>query len=68
MLYKLGSSDQKFDKLEPVSFKDFSSFGNLEKDLEELAAKSMPMFYLRMPAYCQYSKNDNIKQKQISMR
>lgn len=41
MLYKLGSSDEKFDKLEPVAFKDFSSFGNLEKDLEELIAKSI---------------------------
>ena len=41
MLYKLGSSDGKFDKLEPVAFKDFSSFGNLEKDLEELIAKSI---------------------------
>lgn len=41
MLYKLGSSNGKFDKLEPVGFKDFSSFGNLEKDLEELIAKSI---------------------------
>ena len=41
MLYKLGSSDGKFDKLETVKFKDFSSFGNLEKDLEELIAKSI---------------------------
>ncbi|WYD81845.1 MAG: hypothetical protein V8K32_05545 [Candidatus Electrothrix gigas] len=41
MLYKLGSSNEKFDKLEPVVFKDFSSFGNLEKDLEELIAKSI---------------------------
>jgi hypothetical protein len=41
MLYKLESSNGKFDKLEPVAFKDFSSFGNLEKDLEELIAKSI---------------------------
>jgi len=41
MLYKLGSSDRKFDRLEPVAFKDFSSFGNLEKDLEELIATSI---------------------------
>ena len=41
MLYKLGSSSGKFDKLEPVVFKDFASFGNLEKDLEELIAKSI---------------------------
>ena len=33
MLYKLGSSSGRFSKLEPVAFKDFSSFGNLEKDL-----------------------------------
>ena len=41
MLYKLGLSSGKFDKLEPVAFKDFESFGNLEKDLEELIAKSI---------------------------
>lgn len=41
MLYKLGSSNETFDRLEPVAFKDFSSFGNLEKDLEELIAKSI---------------------------
>jgi len=40
MLYKLGSSNGIFDRLEPIEFKDFSSFGNLEKDLEELIAKS----------------------------
>ena len=41
MLYKLGSSNGIFDRLEPIEFKDFSSFGNLEKDLEELIAKSI---------------------------
>ena len=41
MLYKLGSTNGKFDKLEPVTFKDFSSLGNLEKDLEELIASSI---------------------------
>jgi hypothetical protein len=41
MLYKLDSLDGKFDRLDPVEFKDFSSFGNLEKDLEELIAKSI---------------------------
>lgn len=41
MLYKLGSSGGNFDKLEPVAFKDFSSFGKLEKDLEDLIAKSI---------------------------
>jgi hypothetical protein len=28
MLYKLRSTDGTFDRLEPVAFKDFSSFGN----------------------------------------
>lgn len=41
MLYKLLSTDGKFDKLEPLAFKDFSSFSNLEKDLEELIAASI---------------------------
>jgi len=41
MLYKLGSTNGKFDKLEPLTFKDFSSFGNLERDLEELIASSI---------------------------
>ena len=41
MLYMLSSSDEKFNKLEPVAFKDFSSFGNIEKDLEDLIAKSI---------------------------
>jgi len=41
MLYKLGSSNGKFDKLEPVAFKDFSCFDHLEKDLEKLIAKSI---------------------------
>ena len=41
MLYKLSSSDGKFKELEPVEFKDFSSYGNLEKDLEELIANSI---------------------------
>jgi len=41
MLFKLGSTAGKFDKLKPVGFKDFSSFGNFEKDLEELIAKNI---------------------------
>ena len=41
MLYKLGSSDGKFDKLEPVQFKDFSNFGIPEKELEELIANNI---------------------------
>lgn len=52
MLYKLGSSDGKFDKLEPVPFKDFSSYGKLEKELEELIAKELPEnFYKLMPIF-----------------
>lgn len=41
MLYRLRSTDGKFDRLEPIVFKDFSSFGNLEKDLEDLVAASI---------------------------
>ncbi len=41
MLYKLNSTNSKFDKIEPVAFKDFSSFGRLEKDLEELIAQNI---------------------------
>lgn len=41
MLYKLRSTDGKFDRIEPVGFKDFASIGHLEKDLEELIASSL---------------------------
>ena len=41
MLYKLNSTNGKFDKLEPVAFKNFSSFGNMERDLENLIANSI---------------------------
>lgn len=41
MLYKLGSTNGTFDRLEPIPFKDFSDFGQLEKDLEELIARSI---------------------------
>jgi hypothetical protein len=41
VLYKLRSSNDNFDRLEPVAFKDFSSFKNLEKDLEDLIANSI---------------------------
>jgi hypothetical protein len=41
LLYKLQSTAGKFDKLEPIAFKDFSFFGNLEKDLEDLIAKNI---------------------------
>lgn len=41
MLYKLSSTNGTFDRLEPVAFKDFSSFGQLEKNLEDLIAGSI---------------------------
>ena len=41
MLYKLGSTDGKFDTLEPIAFKNFSSFRNHEKDLENLIARNI---------------------------
>lgn len=41
MLYKIEESNDIFEKLEPVEFKDFSSFGKLEKDLENLIADSI---------------------------
>ncbi|MFT6835309.1 MAG: RecB family endonuclease NucS [Francisellaceae bacterium] len=41
MLYKIEEQGEVFEKLEPVEFKDFSSFGKLEKDLENLIAKSI---------------------------
>ncbi len=41
MLYKIEEQEEVFEKLEPVEFKDFSSFGKLEKDLENLIANSI---------------------------
>lgn len=41
MLYRLSSTDGTFDKIEPVAFKDFSRFGQLEKNLEDLIAGSI---------------------------
>lgn len=41
MLYRIDSSNGKFDRLEPITFKDSSSFGNNEKDLENLIANSL---------------------------
>lgn len=52
MLYKLGSSDGKFDKLEPVQFKDFSSFGKQEKELEDMIANNLlENLYKLMPIF-----------------
>lgn len=41
MLYKLGTSNGKFEKLCPVAFKDFVDLGSLEKDMEKLIASSI---------------------------
>lgn len=42
MLYRLSSENGNvFDKIEPVAFKDFSSFGHVEKDLEHLIASNI---------------------------
>ena len=41
MLYKLNLTNGKFDKIEPVAFKDFSSFGQSEKNLEALIAQNL---------------------------
>ena len=41
MLYELNTTDGQYDRLEPVPFKVFSCFGKLEKDLEELIARSI---------------------------
>ena len=41
MLYRLKKSNGKFDRFEPVEFKDFSSFENKEKDLENLIATNI---------------------------
>lgn len=41
MLYKLHATGKTFDKLDPVAFSDFASFGHLEKDLENLVAQNI---------------------------
>jgi hypothetical protein len=41
MLYKLGETNGNLDKIQPVPFQDFSSFGKLEKDLENLFARNI---------------------------
>ena len=41
MLYKLSSSDERFDGIEPIAFKDMASFDQLEKDLENLIAQNI---------------------------
>ena len=41
MLYKLNMTDEQFDGIEPIAYKDFASFGRLEKDLEHLIAQNI---------------------------
>ena len=41
MLYKLSRTGGSFDAVEPVAFGDFASFGQLEKDLEDLIARNI---------------------------
>lgn len=41
MLYRLESTNGRFDKIDAVPFRDFSCFGNLEKDLEALIAENI---------------------------
>ena len=41
MLYKLEQDNDKISGIEPVEFKDLSSFGKLEKDLENLIATNI---------------------------
>lgn len=41
MLYKLSSANGKFSAIRAEPFRDFSAFGNLEKDLENLIANNM---------------------------
>ncbi|RRV69560.1 hypothetical protein EGI99_05790 [Stutzerimonas stutzeri] len=41
MLYRIEGDNGVFEKIEPIEFKDFSSFGRLEKDLENLIAQNI---------------------------
>ncbi|KKO47751.1 hypothetical protein VT06_15370 [Arsukibacterium sp. MJ3] len=41
MLYRIEGHNGVFEKIDPVEFKDFSSFGKLEKDLENLIAQNI---------------------------
>ena len=41
MLFRLSQTDGRFDAVEAVDFRDFASFGQLEKDLEDLIARNM---------------------------
>ena len=63
MLYRLITNSGTFRRLEPVPFKDFSSFGNQEKDLEDLIARNildmlfegaspMPIFQVQFDDRC----------------
>ncbi len=41
LLYKLSTTNERFDGIEPIAFKDIASFGQLEKDLENLIAQNI---------------------------
>lgn len=41
MLYKLETENGRFNRISPQTFSDFSSFGHLEKDLENLIASNL---------------------------
>ena len=41
MLYRLKSTGGRFEVIEPMAFTDFASFGQLEKDLEDLIAQNI---------------------------
>ena len=41
MLYKPSRTDERFASVEPVAFRDFASFGQREKDLEDLIAQNL---------------------------
>lgn len=41
MLYKITTNQDNAEKLEPIAFKDFASFGKSEKELEELVAQNI---------------------------
>lgn len=52
MLYKLSASNGEFDKFDPVQFKDFSSLGKQEKELEDMIASNLlKNLYKLMPIF-----------------
>jgi hypothetical protein len=41
MLYRLNTTDCRYDRLDPLPFKDFAHFGKREKEMEHLIAGSI---------------------------